>query len=593
MPPELERIVCKSLRKDPQHRYQTVKDLLIDLSDLKHRIEFQSELERSKSPEADGEGTTNLIGGQSPVVFAKQRTTQAEEVVSGPAVLWVQDLMEMIRLHKRVTLVTVSALVVILGSLAYLFYFPASGKAINSIAVLPLVNAGNDPETEYLSDGITESLINSLSQFPQLRVVPRTTAFSFKGKTIDPLQVGRLLGVRAILTGILIQRGDTLVLQVDLVETSEGSQIWGEHYDKKASDLLSLRQELAREVTGGLRLRLRGEDEKRLTKGDAANSEAYQLYLKGRHFWNKRSAEGLKKAVEQFQQSIDKDPNYALAYVGLADSYNLLEPYAGVPASDVRPKATAAVERALQLDDSLAEAHVSLGLIQQWSWNFAEAEREYKRAIELDPNCATAYFYYGYYLHQVKAKFDDAMLEIRRAQRLDPLSPRISNEITGIHASKGELDAAEEAAKKVMELDPTFSGAHRWLGVVYLRQRRYNDAVSEFKRALEVSGRGSWELSGMGVYYAVAGDRAGAGATLKELEHRYDRSEASALHIAYVYAALGDKERGFAWLEREFQARGGYLSVIAYAPDADVLRDALSSDPRWNDLLRRIGLSPQ
>ena len=584
VPEAMQSIVERSLQKDREERYQTVKDLLMDLQSLEHRLEFEQEVERSFPPETDEE-VKRRSAAIGPVDTGELAATQT--VATAPPTGGA------LKRHGRSLIIAAAALVLAVAPLVYLLYIPASGKAINSIAVLPLVNAGNDPDAEYLSDGITESLINSLSQFPQLRVVPRTTAFSFKGKAVDPRQVGRLLGVRAILTGILIQRGDTLVLQVELVETSEGSQIWGEHYDKKASDLLALRQELATEVTGGLRLRLRGEDEKRLTKGDTANSEAYQLYLKGRHFWNKRSAEGLKKAIEQFQQAINKDPNYALAYVGLADSYTLLEPYAGTPAADVRPKAIAAVERALQLDDSLAEAHVSLGLIRQFSWNFGEAESEYKRAIELNPNCATAYFYYGYYLNQVKGKFDDALLEIKRAQRLDPLSPRIGNEITAIHASKGEPDAAEEAAKKVMELDPNFPGAHRWLGVVYLRQRRYDEAVSEFKKAVELSGRGNWELSGLGVYYAVAGDRAGARAILKELEDKYYGGEALAQCIAYVYAALRDKEPAFAWLDRGFQARSGLLSVIAYAPEADTLRDALSSDPRWNDLLRRIGLSPQ
>ncbi|MEW6210219.1 MAG: protein kinase [Acidobacteriota bacterium] len=583
LPPEMERIVSKSLRKDREQRYQTARDLLIDLNDLKHKLEFEQELERSL-PHDSGEG------GTRPVVTTAGESVDTAGLAAAQTATTAAYVGGALKRHRRGLIIAAATLVLAAAALIYLFYFPAGGKALDSIAVLPLVNAGNDPETEYLSDGITESLINSLTQVQQLRkVVARTTVFRYKGKEIDPRQVGRDLGVEAILTGRLIPQGDNLTIQVDLVETSEGSQVWGEHYDRKASDLLAVRQELAREITERLRLRLSGEDEKRLTKGSTNNTEAHMLYLKGRHFWNRRTGANIKKAIEQFQQAIDKDPNYALAHVGLADCYVLLEERADNPATETLPKARAAAQRALQIDDSLAEAHASLGQIERHSWNFREAEREFRRAIELNPNYPTAHHWYSVYLRMVRGRFDEAMAEIRRAQQLDPLSPVISNNLAIIHLMKGELDAAIEEAKKVLELEPNFAPAHRLLGFLYRRQGRYEEAIAELEKAVEFSGRRSLELATLGVCYAVAGKKAEARAILKEIEEKYDRREALGQNLARMYAVLGDKERAFTCLEKDFQARSGLLLNIAYLPEGDILRDKLSGDPRWNDLLRRIG----
>ncbi|HSE98112.1 MAG TPA: tetratricopeptide repeat protein, partial [Blastocatellia bacterium] len=409
-------------------------------------------------------------------------------------------------------------------------------------------------------------------------------------KEIEPRQVGRELGVRAVLTGRLIQRGDRLALQVDLVETGEGSQLWGERYDRKASGLLAVKQELAREISERLRLRLGVEDEERLTRGDAANTEAYQLYLRGRHFWNKTTAEGMKKAIDYFQQAIEKDPNYALAYVGLADSYGVLELYSSIPSSETLPNARAAVERALQIDPLLAEAHASLGNIEMYSWNFDKAEREVRQAIELNPNYLTAHFFYGYYLRQIRGSYDEAIAEFRWAQRLDPLSPLIGQNIAAAHKCKGELSAAIEEAKKVIELDPSFPAAYFPLGNAYRKQGRYDEAIAALEKSVELSERWSISLGYLGVSYAVAGKRERARAILKELKEKYVRGEALGQSIAVVYAALGEKEQAFAWLEKDFQVRSGPLPFAAHDTVSDKTRDALASDPRWQDLLRRIGL---
>lgn len=583
VPLELERIVSKALKKDREERYQTARDLLIDLRSLKHRLEFEQELERALPPDTGK-------GGTRPAVTAAIELVETGGSAATQTVTTAGNLRGGLNRHRRGLTIAAAPLVLTVATLFYLFYFPASDKALDSIAVLPVVNAANDPETEYLSDGITESLINSLSQFPQLRVVARTTAFRYKGKEIDPRQVGRELGVRAVLTGRLTQRGDKLALQVDLVETGEGSQVWGEQYDRKASELLAVKQELTRDISEKLRLRLGVEDEKRLTRGDAGNTEAYELYLRGRHFWNRRTGANIKKAMEHFQQAIDKDPNYALAYVGLADCYVVLEEYAGTPASETLPKARAALQRALQIDDSLAEAHASLGIIDYNSWNFSEAEREFRRAIELNSNYATAHHWYSAYIRLVKGRSDEAMAEIRQAQQLDPLSPIIGINVAAIHLMKGELDAAIEESKKVLELDPKFPEAHRALGFAYLRQGRYEEAIAELEKAVESSGRQSRCLANLGACYAVAGKKAETRAILKELEDKYDRREALGQNLANLYAALGDKERAFAYLEKDFQAGSGTLPGIAYEAGYNILRDALSSDPRWNDLLLRIGL---
>ena len=579
VPPELERIVTKVLQKDREQRYQTARDLLIDLRRLKHHLDFEEELERSSPADMNERGNYPHVGAANqPVDGGVLEKTQAT-IAAYPGLGIIR--------HRRGLIIVAAAFVFVIATLFYLFYFPTSNKAIDSIAIMPLVNAGNDPETEYLSDGITESLINRLSEFPKLRVPARTTAFHYKGKEIDPQQVGRELGVRAVLTGRLIQRGDTLDLQVELVETSNGSQIWGGQYNRKMSDLLAFRQELVRDITEKLRLRLSGVDEKRLTKGDAVNTEAYQSYLKGRHFWNRRTPEGLKKAIREFQQAIDKDPTYAVAYAALADCHVFMEQYAGSPASETLPMARAAADRALQIDASSAEAHASLGAVEMYSWNFDAAEREFKRAIELKPNYAIAHYFYAYYLRLMRGRFDEAMAELSQAQQIDPLAPIIGMNIAAIHESKGESDAGIKEAKKVLELEPNFPAAHLVLGNIYCKQRRYTEAIAEHEIGVQLSGRWNLNLGYLGMCYAAAGNRSKAEAILKELEEKYDRGEALGYNIAGIYGVLGEKDQAFTWLEKEFQAHSGTLARIAYDR---VMRDALSSDPRCNDLLRRIGL---
>lgn len=567
VPPELQRIVSKALHKDLDERYQTTRDLLIDLRSLKHHLEIEKELEHSGAPHGDEERSTSDFRTARP-------ETSAEYLVGE------------IKHHKRSVIIGLCALMLAVAAAAYFFYFAPTAKAIDSIAVLPLANVSGDPNTEYLSDGISEALINSLTELRQLRVMARATAFRYKGKEVDPQAVGRELNVRAVLTGRVRQVGDALNIQVDLVDTSTGAELWGREYERKLSDVLAVKQDIAREITEKLRFRLSGEEQKQLGKRDTTNAEAYQFYLRGRYFWNKRTAEGLKKAIEQFQQAADKDPNYALAYVGLADCYVILEEYTSVSWSESRQKATEAVERALQLDDSLAEAHASLAVLEKDSWQWDKAENEFKRAIALNPNYPTAHHWYGIHL-RMSGRSDESMREIRRAQELDPLSPVIQVNLVAELFIRGDIDAAAAACVKLIEFDPNYPLAHGWMGWIYQAQARYDDAISELQKWVDLSGRQSEPLGALGQVYALAGQREKATAIRAELEERYARRETNALPIASVYAGMRDYDKCFAWLEKDFQARSGTLSLIPYRPTFDLIR----SDPRYASLLDRMGLT--
>jgi serine/threonine-protein kinase len=593
-PAELERIVEKALRKDREERYQTAKDMLLDLRRLKHKLEVDAEIERTVPPElrsAGGEAKSS--GGKEADALAQSPAAQTATIESAHTSSSAEYLITEIKRHKRGVVVALAAIILlsVAGIILYSNSSHSSNRqtAIDSIAVLPFVNASNDPNTDYLSDGISESLINSLTELQQLRVIARSTAFRYKGKEVDPQQLGRELNVRAVLMGRVRQSGDALDIQVDLVDAITGAQLWGEEYERKVSDVLSVKQAISREVTEKLRLKLSGKEQQQLVKHDTTNSDAYQSYLRGRYFWNKRTADDLKKAMEEFQQAVDRDPNYALGYVGLADSYVLQEEYAGVPASETLPKARAAADRALQIDDSLSEAHASSALIYQSMSRWAEGEEEYKRAISLNPNYATAHHWFSIYL-RAKGQLDDSLREIKRAQELDPLSPVISQNVAEVYLLKNDVNSAIAQCQRIIELDPNFPGAHDELGFAYLKQRRYEEAIAEFQKTVELSGRASRYQGDLGYCYAVTGRRAEALAIVKELEEKYGRREAIGQYLAYVYAGLGDRDQVFTWLERDFKQRSGLrLPFIKWWFTFDDLR----GDPRYVDLMRRMGLKPQ
>jgi TolB-like protein/Flp pilus assembly protein TadD len=486
---------------------------------------------------------------------------------------------------KIAALIALVAVLIVGGFVGYRYFAPSS-KQIESVAVMPFVNDSGNPDVDYLSDGMTETLISNLSQLPNLNVKSRSSVFRYKGKEMEPQAMGKELNVQAILTGRVVQRGPDMSLFVELIDVDLDTVVWSQKYNAKRSDLVSLQGEIALDVSSNLKTKLSGADEAKLTKKYTESTEAFQLYLKGRYFWNKRTAEGMKNAIEQFQQAIDNDPNYALAYAGLADCFLLMQWFGDAPTSEVVPKAKAAALRALQIDDSLAEANSSLGLTYTCLWQWGDAEMEFRRAIQLNPNYPTAHDYYTIFLTEME-RLDEALAEINRAQELDPLSGIITSSAARTYILRGDLDAAIAVCKNFIELDPNFPQTHVFLALAYQRQGLNEGAVAEAQIGVELSRRGTISLGVLGYCYALAGRRSNALAILSELEKKRNESGSRGAPIAWVYTGLGDKEQAFAWLEKDFQDRSGILALqIKGYP----ILGALQSDVRYADLLRRMGL---
>ena len=459
-------------------------------------------------------------------------------------------------------------------------------KAIDSLAILPFANASNDPDTDYLSDGITESIINNLSQLPRLRVMARSTVFRYKGRESDPREVGRDLNVRAVLTGRLLQRGELLVIKAELADTTDGSQLWGEQYNRQMADIFSVEEEISKEISEKLRLKLSGEQKKRLTKRHTENTRAYHLYLKGRYYWNKRTEEGIKKGIEHFHEAIGADPNYALAFAGLADSYVLLAGYGSHLPEEVFPVAKAAAMKALKMDETLAEAHTSLAAVRAWyDWDWAGAELRYKRAIEINPGYATAYVWYALNLATV-GRLDEALLTVKRAEELDPLSLIISLNVARILYFARRYDEAIEQCRKVFEIDNSFVVAHRRMGQIYHQKAMYDEAVAEYKRALTLAKNDSETMSALGYTYAISGRREEAMKILERVEKLSKQEFVSPYSRARLHLGLGDIDQTMEWLERAYEERH---SILIYT-GVDPVFDSLREDARFQDLLQRMGL---
>src|SRR5712692_10325495 len=463
----------------------------------------------------------------------------------------------------------------------------ASGPddVLNSLAVLPLANVSANPDAEYLSDGITESIINSLSQLPQLRVMARSTVFRYKGKEIDPQEVGQRLGVRAVLVGRVLQISDSLIVRTELVDVANGWQLWGEQYNRKLADILALQEDIAREISEKLKIKLTGEDKKRLAKRYTENSEAYRLYLRGRYYWNKYTKEGLTKAVEFFNQSIELDPNYALAYAGLADAYYRLSS-AYLPPKEAMPKARTAAMKAVEIDDTLPEAHASLGLIKMYhDWDFSGAEREYNRAIELDPHSPLGYHRLSSCV-QLTERFDESLASIKRALELDPLSLLVSSLLAfNLYVSR-QYDKSIEQYQKVLDMDPNYLQARLGIGLPYEQKGMYEEAIAAFKEARILSDDlASEALASLGCAYAVSGQIGEAENVLANLKERSKGDYVSPYSIAKIYVGLGEKDLAFEWLQRAYDERSEYLIWLRIDPRLDRIRE----DARYRKLMQRVG----
>ena len=475
-------------------------------------------------------------------------------------------------------------LVAIIIAAVGVVYFSRGGKAVSSpgnviesIAVLPFANAASDTETEYFNDKITESLINNLSQLPKLRVVPRSLAFDYKGREVDLSKIARELNVRAVLTGRVNRHGDTLSIQVDLIDVANLSQLWGQHYDRKISDILLVQEGISNDIFANLRLKLSLEEKKQL--------DAFSLYLKGRNYLNKRTADGLQLGIEYFQQAIDVDSDYAPAYAGLADCYNMLVVYGISKPQEAFPRAKEAALKALKIDDTLAEAHTSLAFVKhRWDWERADAEREFQLALRYKPGYAPAHQWFSSYLVAVE-RFDEAIAEARRAQELDPLSFISNLHLGWILYLAGRYDEAIEHCKKMLDVDPNFFPAHRYLGLAYEQKGMYPEAISEFEKGVKLSGS-SLMIALLGHAYAASGHRTEARRVLAELEQQKDKY-VSPYTVAAIYAGLGDKDLAFRWLEKAYSERDIWLMNLKVDP----VFKSLHSDHRLAGLLQRLGLA--
>jgi serine/threonine-protein kinase len=583
LPDHVQRILRRCLAKDREDRYQTIKDVAIELRELRRELEAAGmyTAPTTGAPEnTDGTTIASQSVGTSSSVAASTVTlaSSIEYIVNG------------IKEHKLAALIGLVALIV--AAVALTAYFRAGNAegSIDSIAVLPFENRSVEPETEYLSEGLAESLIYRLSQLPNLRVTPTSVAFRYKSAAEDAVKAGNELGVSAVLVGRITQRGDSLTISAELVDVRNNQLLWGEQYDRKISDLLATQREIAREIVEKLRLRVSGE-ETGLAKHYTESNEAYQFYLRGRFYWNKRTEEGMQKGLENFQQAIDKDPTFALAYSGLADTYALLgaaDASGGLPPDEAMPKAKAAALKALEIDASLAEPYVSLAHVNYYyDHDWVAAERRYKRAIEINPNYPTAHQWYAVYLMSA-GRHDEALAENTRAQQLDPLSIPINMTLGWVLLNARKYDQSAEQLRKTLEMDQNFPLAHHRLGLVYEQQGKYAEAIDEFRQVVNLLPGKPLGIAALGHAYALSGKRAEAQKAIAQLEELSKQRFVSPAFIALIHTALGDKEQAFAWLEKAHTENDANLARLKVDPRFDPLR----SDPRFTDLVRRVGLPP-
>jgi len=548
--PKLEDIILKCLEKDPENRYQSGKELAVDL----------------------------------------RRLAMPSLVTAAPSVLTAW------RKAARPTGYGVAGLLVLAALLVGLNVGRWRGRLlgrgtsprIESLAVLPIANLSGDPQQEYFADGMTEALITDLSKIGALSVISRTSVMRYKGTTKPLPEIARELNVDAVVEGSVQRSGDRVRVTAQLIGARTDTHLWAESYDRDLHDILALQDDVARAIANQIKVKLTPQEQVRLASARPVNPETHEAYLKGRYYWNKRTEEGFHRSIEYFSEATEKDPNYALAHAGLADSYIILGYFSLLPAKEAYAKAREAATRALELDDTLAEAHNALATAKaDYDWDWPGAEREFRRAIELNPGYATAHQWYGRLLSEL-GRHEEALAEIKRAQELDPLS-LIINAVGGrILLYAGRDDLAIEQLRKTLEMDPNFAHAHWFLGMAYVRKGALAEAIAEFQRATTLSSNFTQYKAGLGHAYARAGKSAEARKLLYELKELSKRRYVSWCDFAAIYAGLGDKDQAFACLERAYAQRDARLVELK----VDARLDPLRADLRFADLLRRVGLPP-
>jgi len=572
--PALQRVIRKCLAKEPDKRYQTIRDTANDLEELLEEMPGGSNIARSggSSSSATSSSTAGLPNDdQRPLTtpsITYTQTSSAEYLVSG---------------FKQHKLVVAIALILLVGAAIGLRFYlrgPTSQAAIESIAVMPFVNESGNADIEYLSDGMTETLINSLSQIPELSVKARSTVFRYKGKDFEPKKIATELNVQAILTGRVVQRGEQLTLNLELMDAQTENVLWGHRYERKSSELVALQSEITRDVSNKIKTKLSGADAAKVEKNYTANAEAYQLYLKGRFYAIKRTAKDARQAIEHYQQAVAMDPNYALAYAGLAEANWFLALYSYPQVNEAIPKARELALKALELDNRLAEPHSILGVICfNYDRDFACAEREQKRAIELNPNYSEGHRRYGLLLGNF-GRFEEARASNRRALEIDPLSPVINHGVAHLLFYERKYEESETQSEKNVELDPNFWYAHLQLFYVYRMKRDYASAVEELAKVQDA--RGEPDAAKLIRESFAKGDWQ---TFLRNITEQRSRLRLYPYFVATFFAELGEKDKAFATLDEALETKDQHAAWMKVDPYMDPLRD----DPRFRKVLRRAG----
>lgn len=589
VPERLEDIVAKALAKEPNERYQTAKDLLIDLRNLKRKLEVDAEIDRTISPEVRTAASTSGQFGVPPSGGepSSLRTSPPEGGTPNTRASSAEYVVSGIKQHKLAAVAVVAVLVV---GAAVLFLFLRGREntaSIQSIAVLPFENRSGSPDTEYLSDGLADSLIYRLSQLPNLKVSPTSSVMRYKGKETDVAGIAKELQVDAVMSGRLMQRGDDLSISVQLIDARSGKLIWAEQYERKMSDLLATQREIASAIAQRLQLKLAGNDAKGITKKYTNSNEAYQLYMKGRYYFARRTKEDVEKAIESYKQAIDLDPNFAIAYARLAEAYNQMPAYPYSSPQEAFPLAKAAATRALEIDPNLSEGHTALAnTLAAYDWNWPEAEREFKRALELDPNSATAHFRYGQTYLAATGQLAAAIDEMNRAIEMEPLDANMSATAGWWMSAAGQRAKALELGKKSYDLDPNHPVARNVLTQIYLHNGMNAEALAFIEQNRMRAANGQWELQNEGVAYAKLGRRSEAEGIIGELRTMSRTQYVVSYYIASIDAALGDRADAFTEMENAFKARDWRLLWLKSDPFMDPLRD----DQRFKSLVKRMNL---